>query len=302
MAISIYSGYWYLSLAYIIYIYFDSKSKTGSKTSNLYRNNFILNIVRDYFDMKIIKTSDIPATKNYLFCYHPHGTMPFGMSLGLNSNCCGFDDLYPGINLNLKVHSVFLTFPLLREFGLYFGAQPASRESILNTLNKPDNSVVLSIGGGAEVAYAVPNTAKLVIKNRLGFVKIALETGSDLVPVYAFGENETYSQPSLDQNIIYFWLSHTIYRFSNLIFPILSGRGIFPNTKGIFPNNVPIRIVVGKPIIVEKDSNPSEEKIHELHAKYCSELEDLYNKYKDEFYYDLNSSPPKLELLENPLK
>jgi hypothetical protein len=174
---TIYFNCWHIYLAYIIYIFFDSKSKIGSKTSNLYRNNFIFNIVRDYFDMKIIKTCDIPATKNYLFCYHPHGVFPFGMVFGLNSNCCEFDNMYPNINVNLKVHSVFLTFPLLRELCLYFGAQSASRESVINTLNKPGNSVGLSIGGGAEVIYGTPNTAKLIIKNRLGFVRIALETG-----------------------------------------------------------------------------------------------------------------------------
>jgi hypothetical protein len=177
MILSIYFGYWYMLLPYFIYIYLDPRSQHGAKTSNIHRNNFIFNIVRDYFDMKIIKTCDIPATKNYLFCYHPHGVIPFGMPFGLNSNCCEFDNLYPGINLNFKVHSVFMMFPILRELCLYFGAQPATRKSIIKTLNEPGKSACLSIGGGAEMFYSVPNTSKLIIKNRFGFVKTALETG-----------------------------------------------------------------------------------------------------------------------------
>lgn len=141
---------------------------------------------------------------------------------------------------------------------------------------------------------------------------------SDLVPVYTFGENEAYNQPLINQSSKYYWLSRTVYKLSNIIFPVLSGRGIFPNTKGMFPNNVPIRIVskfisiqilwyinfvlVGKPIIIEKDLNPSEVKIQEFHTRYCSELEALYNRYKNEFWYNPNRSPPKLELLENPFK
>jgi hypothetical protein len=139
-----------------------------------------------------------------------------------------------------------------------------------------------------------------------------------LVPVYSFGENDTYNQFPLDKTGSYYWLNKVIYRYTNVIFPVVFGRGILPNTWGVFPNNVPIRIVskltnicmlyfidlilVGKPINVEKVSNPSDEQIKELHDKYCNELKALYNEYKDEFWCDPNSSPPNLELLTNPLK
>jgi hypothetical protein len=170
-------GYWYLVLAYFIYVYFESRSGLGAKAPNKHRNSLLFDITKEYFDLKIVKTAEIPPTKNYIFCYHPHGATPFGMYSGLNSNCCGFDDLYPGISLNLKGHSFFLSFPLLREFCLYYGGQHASKESIVETLSKPGQSVGINIGGGAEMIYAVPKTAKLVVKNRFGFVKIALETG-----------------------------------------------------------------------------------------------------------------------------
>jgi hypothetical protein len=173
----IYFGYWYLLLAYIILIYLDPKSKIGNKLPNKHRNNTIFNLTKDYFDMKIIKTSDIPPIKNYIFSYHPHGIIPYGLCSGLNSNSCGFDDLFPGIKLNIKGHGYTLSYPFLREFCLYFGAQSVSRESILDTLSKKGNSVAINIGGGAEMIYAVPGTAKLIIKNRFGFVRIALETG-----------------------------------------------------------------------------------------------------------------------------
>ncbi|KXN66471.1 diacylglycerol acyltransferase [Conidiobolus coronatus NRRL 28638] len=257
---------------------------------------------KEYFDMKIIKTSDILPTKNYIFAYHPHGIVPYGMFSAMNSNCCGFDELYPGIKLNLKVGAVNLGLPLLKEIGLYFGVQLVSKKSIKKTLAKEGNSVVLNVGGGAEMIFSVPGTAKLIIKNRYGFIKIALETGSDLVPVYAFGENSTYNQSPVDQTSSNFWLKREFYKKTNFFLPMISGRGIFPNTKGAFPLNVPIRIVVGKPINVEKVERPTEEQIHEFYDKYCSELEALYNEYKDEFWYDKNSQPPKLELLENPLR
>jgi hypothetical protein len=177
MVLAICFGYWYLVLAYFIYVYFESRSGLGAKAPNKYRNSLLFDIIKEYFDLKIVKTAEIPPTKNYIFCYHPHGATPFGMHSGLNFSCCGFDDLYPGISLNIKVHSFFFSFPLVREFCLYFGFQDASKESIVETLSKPGQSACINIGGGAEMIYAVPKTAKLVVKNRFGFVKIALETG-----------------------------------------------------------------------------------------------------------------------------
>jgi len=50
------------------------------------------------------------------------------------------------------------------------------------------------IGGANEAMDAVPGLHKLTLKNRKGFVKIALKTGADLVPIYAFGENELFRQ------------------------------------------------------------------------------------------------------------
>jgi hypothetical protein len=177
LGLTISFGYWYVAVAYLTFFCYQLILGVESETNNKHRDSFCFNIIKEYFDMKIIKTCDIPATKNYIFCYHPHGIVPFGMFSALNSNCCGFDELYPGINLNPKSHSVNLSFPLLREIGMYFGAQYVTKKSIINTLSKPGNSVGINIGGGAEMVYAVPNTAKLIVKNRFGFIKIAMETG-----------------------------------------------------------------------------------------------------------------------------
>ena len=40
--------------------------------------------------------------------------------------------------------------------------------------------------------YAAPGKHDLVLSRRKGFVKIALRTGASLVPVYCFGENNTF--------------------------------------------------------------------------------------------------------------
>lgn len=50
----------------------------------------------------------------------------------------------------------------------------------------------LIVGGAREQRLAEPNVYKFVLKNRKGFVKIALRTGASLVPAISFGENNTF--------------------------------------------------------------------------------------------------------------
>jgi len=37
---------------------------------------------------------------------------------------------------------------------------------------------------------AHPGTADLTLKKRIGFIKMAIKEGADLVPVFSFGEND----------------------------------------------------------------------------------------------------------------
>ena len=45
------------------------------------------------------------------------------------------------------------------------------------------------------------------------------------------------------------------------------GRGIFQYNWGFLPFRVPITVVIGKPILVEKIEDPTREQIAEVHAK-----------------------------------
>jgi hypothetical protein len=50
------------------------------------------------------------------------------------------------------------------------------------------------VGGSAELLECQPNTDILVLKRRKGFVRLALENGVDIVPVYGYGINDLYIQ------------------------------------------------------------------------------------------------------------
>lgn len=47
--------------------------------------------------------------------------------------------------------------------------------------------ITIVVGGARESLDAQPHSLRLVLKRRKGFVKLAIRTGADLVPVLAFG-------------------------------------------------------------------------------------------------------------------
>lgn len=51
---------------------------------------------------------------------------------------------------------------------------------------------------------------------------------------------------------------------------------------------------MGKPIRIEKDANPSQEKIDALHERYMQELKELFDQHKAKFGY----GEQKIEFIE----
>lgn len=56
--------------------------------------------------------------------------------------------------------------------------------------------MTIVVGGAAESLSAHPGTADLTLKRRMGFIKLAIRQGADLVPVFSFGENDIFEQMS----------------------------------------------------------------------------------------------------------
>lgn len=71
-----------------------------------------------------------------------------------------------------------------------------SRPSLEYLLTHPvkGKAVVIVLGGAAEALDARPGQATLHLSRRKGFVRLALQTGAGLVPVFSFGENDLFEQ------------------------------------------------------------------------------------------------------------
>ena len=54
-------------------------------------------------------------------------------------------------------------------------------------LKRRKGSCVIYVGGMVELFHSTPKRETVFLKKRKGFVKIALRTGADLIPIYSFG-------------------------------------------------------------------------------------------------------------------
>ncbi len=175
------------------------------------------------------------------------------------------------------------------------GLRSVSKESFGNILTQggPNNegmgrAVTIVVGGACESPDAQPGTLHLVLKERKGFIKLAIRTGADLVPVLAFGENDLYDQVSPKSHPAIRRLQMFVLRTLKFTLPFLHGRGIFNYDVGLMPYRRPLNIVVGQPIKVAQQaaSNVDPAEVDRLHQMYVSELEKIWDTYKDEFAKD----------------
>ncbi|CCF44371.1 diacylglycerol O-acyltransferase 2B [Colletotrichum higginsianum] len=146
-------------------------------------------------------------------------------------------------------------------------------------------AVTIVVGGARESLEAQPGTLRLILKGRKGFIKMALRTGADLVPVLGFGENDLYDQLSPRTHPWVHNFQMFVLRVFKFTLPALHGRGILNYDVGMMPYRRPLNIVVGKPIkmTTSPTAQPSQEEIDRYHGLYVAELQTIWDTYKDQF-------------------
>ncbi|ODO09511.1 hypothetical protein I350_03114 [Cryptococcus amylolentus CBS 6273] len=280
---------WYILIPYFFWIAFDRAPLHGGRPQEWARYSSLWT----YFAREYIPTydecieADLPPDRPYLFGYHPHGIIGMGAFATFATEGTSFSEYFPGLKPHLLTLESNFKIPFYRELLLIHGCGSVSKKSCANVLSQgPGSAIAIVIGGAAESLSAHPGTADLTLKKRFGFVKLAIREGADLVPVFSFGENDVSVHVGANaKGSMVYKLQKRFQKAFGFTLPLFYGRGaeVLPTqlTKDVKPFRHPIVSVVGKPIHVERDPHPSDEKVRALQREYITELTRLWEKYKD---------------------
>ena len=300
---------WPLLLPYLLHLLLFSKAATSgtlARRSETLRGLKVWSLFASYFPARLHRTTKLPATRKYIFGYHPHGIISHGAFAAFGTEALGFKELYPGITNTLLTLDANFRLPFYRDYILALGIASVSKESIENILSQGGadgegmgRAVTIVVGGARESLDAQPKTLRLVLKSRKGFVKIAIRSGADLVPVLAFGENELYDQAQADEHPYIFKFQMFVKKAFGFTIPLFHARGIFNYDVGLMPYRRSLNVVVGKPIRVVQQGSAGgkvdEGYIDQIHAEYVTELERLWEEYRTIFAKEMTSG---LEIVE----
>lgn len=237
-----------------------------------------------YFGLKtVIEDEDdlvrhSKMNKALIFAFNPHDMLPFPV-IAFNTALNRLPGKIGKECAGLMTGAIF-NIPLLRHVYSWVRGLPVDKKTFLGRLHKGE-SFAFSPGGVQEVLMLDPKKPKevvLYLEKRKGFIKLALQTGSPLVPVFCFGLDGSYRyyvpRGSLTEK-----LSRSI-GFAPIFY---WGRFCIPF--GI-PYPQKINVVIGKAIDVPKEGEKvTQESIDKYHALFIKELGALFERHKEESGY-----------------
>lgn len=263
-------------LPFYMPIYTDLGEYSGNY--KLSQNSFIRKFLRKlffFFDSKIIVMNEkMYINKPVIISIHPHGLIPFGSIINLTLDNKRFEvseKNLPIMNDRIIAGGASFNyfFPIIREFYLLLGAVDCSRP-ILDKFLKQENAITVFLGGARESGYSGEGSTKLVVNNRWGIFKMALENGISIIPIYTFNENNLFKSLISENRVLEFF-----HKKTGLWIPF--GRILFNKLKYV--------TVIGEEIKVEKKNRITNNDIDIVRDLYKKGLQNIFKKYK---YLDKN--------------
>eukprot|EP00195_Chlamydomonas_chlamydogama_P013725 CAMPEP_0202896348 /NCGR_PEP_ID=MMETSP1392-20130828/5370_1 /ASSEMBLY_ACC=CAM_ASM_000868 /TAXON_ID=225041 /ORGANISM="Chlamydomonas chlamydogama, Strain SAG 11-48b" /LENGTH=255 /DNA_ID=CAMNT_0049581675 /DNA_START=121 /DNA_END=888 /DNA_ORIENTATION=+ len=231
----------------------------------------------DYFSMRV-KLEDPDSLKPgraYMMGFEPHSALPVGIPC-VFSCCSPYLPPFCRGSLHALASSVCFAVPFVRQLWWWLGFRPADKKWV-NRLLSSGKSVMLCPGGVQECLYMTTTDELVYLKKRHGFVRMALQHGAPLVPVFAFNQTKAYSWyrpgPPLFPAKLIAWVSRQIGAVPLIIY----GQWGTPA-----PHRAHMSVVVGRPIEVPHLPEPPAEVVQQYLDAFISEMEALFERHKAE--------------------
>lgn len=227
--------------------------------------------------------------KSYILACWPHGLLGGGSHLGFyDFDRRGFYPVYSGA-------SVMRYIPFFHRVLCSFGFVEVTKNGLRKVLDVrthgstyPYNIVHLLVGGIEEI-FCTPMGAEyeqIVVARHKGFIKLALGTGCDIIPMYTFGANQLYARMFGPHSLL-------CKLSSKLRVALVFWFGRWWIPFGILPFPVPLLTVVGEIFEVPKvkEEEITDELVQSVHSDFCQALRSLYNQYRRVYVEEMGADP-----------
>jgi len=202
----------------------------------------------------------------YIFMWHPHSVFASSMFFHTSTRLTEWPSQLRGSRC-VALNAV-LWLPFMKEIFNEFGIIPSDYHVMKETLEAGE-SFSVSAGGMREMLYE----DTVLMSRRRGIFKMALETGTPLVPVISVNESTMWKIVGLPE-----WIQDMLEPY-DMCLPIPTLKSVY-KWLGVLQNPLkdPIRSIIGEPIQVEHVEAPSESDISALRAKYIGALKEMYKR------------------------
>ncbi len=218
--------------------------------------SYVFETWRSYFSLRVIYEEKPP---NHALCaVLPHGLFPLGLVIAAG--------VYESpLQHRMAIASFLFKVPILASLLRWLGAIEADKQRMSEALLKGQCFVLPD--GLIGTYYSNSEFERLYLKERKGFIKLAIEHKVPIVPVYCFGHTQLFDvYPSAGS-----WIANMSrkMRFALVAF--------WP----IIPRRVPITIVFGKPIYEESASDGTmDQQVDACHKLFIESITNLFDRYK----------------------
>nr|QNL10713.1 acyl-CoA: diacylglycerol acyltransferase 2D [Haematococcus lacustris] len=241
----------------------------GPRTKAFVR--WICRTAGEYFPCRVVVEDEDGLKPNtaYVFGYEPHSALPVGIPTVFATHSPLLPKQLQG-NLHGMASSVCFAVPFVRQLWWWLGLRPVSRQ-LMTGLLAAGKAVVLNPGGIQECMGMQHGSETVFLRKRHGFVRLAIQQGAPLVPVFAFGQSATYSwfRPKPD------WLVRWISRKVGAV--PLAMWGVWGSP---IPHQRPVTVVIGQPIQVPHQAHPAPELVQQYLDRFIHDMAALFERHK----------------------
>lgn len=239
---------------------------------------------RKYFGVKVIIEDEAAfhrindEGKTVIFAVEPHDILPYGVFV-FNS-IFGFLPGRIGETARVLMTGAVFQLPIIKHVYTWVGGLPVDKKTFRSRL--ANNECVAFVPGGVqEVTLIDPKKREellLYLRSRKGFIKLALERGTPIVPTFIFHLDKSYGFVTPRGEFM-----NKVARKIGFLPVFFWGRFGIPF--GI-PNPRKITVVIGEPFDIPcEGDNISEKSVDKYHEIFLQKMEDLFERYKHEEGY-----------------